>query len=798
MKKMLKSLFALTVDHPIWTIGIVLVVVVGFTAAISNLSMETDFREFMSKDDPVVKLMDEAEERYGRAFGIFVMVVNENGIFNEETLSKIQQIEEEFEAIPGVKSVSSPLSAQVITGTEKALNVQKAAPGGEVPATPEAMAAFREQIMGSRMLRDNVVSSDGKAGAISIELKIGADEAAITEEIVGVIEPLEGSSDEIYIYGDAYIDALMSEEMGRDMQILLPLAIFMIVAVLFLSFLNLRGILIPIAVVIFSVLMALGIMALVGFPMTMVTFIVPVLLLAIGIADGIHVLNRYNEEAGKGLPKRDAILNTMDEMKGPVVMTSLTTGAGFLSLLSSFFIPQQHLGVVAAVGVLAAMVLSLVLIPAILSLLKLPKGRQKEKGLQPLTRVLLGFERLVIGRRRAVLIFSAIVLAAMVAGLPLLRVETSNEEMLGEDHPAIQIMKLSDQYFSGSAQVMIEIDTQKRDGLKDPALLSEMVALEEFLEAEGITKTISLTTLVREMNQKFHADDPAYYVVPEDPKLVSQLLLLFTFQGGNLGDMALGDFSAGTTMGLYPMPSTSEMSRLSRRVQSYLDDHFNGESAVLARMVGMTVMMDRMMTRMTQSQMIGLGTTIAAVAVIVILLMGSIVAGLIAIVPLLLTVAISMGIMAYTGIPLDIMTLMVSAIAVGIGVDYSIHFISRFRREYRKDHDALQAVQGTVRTTGRGITYNALTVALGFFILVFASFKGIRFFGMQIALTMVISAISAISIIPAILVQWQPSFLKKPVWGREEAGSVPAEQVEESLNENKRIVQSTKEVYDSE
>jgi len=779
MKRILKSLFALTVDHPIWTLAIVLAVVVGFTAAIFNLSMETDFREFMSKDDPVIKLMDEAEKRYGRAFGIFVMVVNDDGIFNAETLSKIHQMEEGFEAITGVKSVSSPLSAQVITGTETALNVQKAAPKGEAPATPEAMAAFREQIMGSRMLRDSVVSSDGKAGAISIELKIGADETAITKEIVEIIEPLKGGSDEIYIYGDAYIDTLMSEEMGRDMKILLPLAIFMIVAVLFLSFLNLRGVLIPVAVVILSVLVALGVMALVGFPMTMVTFIVPVLLLAIGIADGIHVLNRYNEEVAKGLPKRNAILNTMDEMKGPVVMTSLTTGAGFLSLLSSFFIPQQHLGVIAAVGVLAAMVLSLVLIPAILSLLKLPKVRQQEKGLRPLTRVLLGFERLVVRRRRVVLGLAVLVLAAMVAGLPLLRVETSNEEMLGEDHPAIQIMKLSDRYFSGSAQVMIEIDTQKRDGLKDPALLSQMVALEEFLETEGITKTISLTTLVREMNQKFHADDPAYYVVPEDPKLVSQLLLLFTFQGGNLGNMALGDFSAGTTMGLYPMPSTSEMSRLSRQVQGYLDEHFNGDTGIRARMVGMTLMMDRMMTRMTQSQMIGLGTTIAAVAVIVILLMGSIVAGLVAMIPLLLTVAISMGIMAYSGIPLDIMTLMVSAIAVGIGVDYSIHFISRFRREYRRDQDAHRALQGTIRTTGRGITYNALTVALGFLILVFASFKGIRFFGMQIALTMVISAVSAISIIPAILVQWQPSFLKRPVWGREEATSVPADQEEE-------------------
>jgi predicted RND superfamily exporter protein len=125
-----------------------------------------------------------------------------------------------------------------------------------------------------------------------------------------------------------------------------------------------------------------------------------------------------------------------------------------------------------------------------------------------------------------------------------------------------------------------------------------------------------------------------------------------------------------------------------------------------------------------------------------------------------------MGIMAYTGQPLDMMTLMVSAIAVGIGVDYSIHFISRFRREFQVDGDATRSLQATIRSTGRGITYNALTVALGFFILVFASFKGIRMFGVQIGLTMVVSALSAISIIPAILTEWTPRFLRTMPWAR--------------------------------
>jgi len=507
-------------------------------------------------------------------------------------------------------------------------------------------------------------------------------------------------------------------------------------------------------------------MGLLGFPMTMVSFIAPVLLLAIGIADGIHVLNRYNEEVEKAVPKRQAILNTMEEMKGPVVMTSLTTAVGFLSLLSSFFLPQKQFGIVTAIGVLAAMLLSLVMIPAVLALLERPKPRNMNKGIRPLTRVLAAFENVVVRRHRVVLIVGVAVLALMVAGIPMLRVETSNEEFLGRDHPAIQILSFVDEHFSGGMQISIEIDTGRRDGLKDPAVLDRMLALEEFLRAHGVNKTVSITDLVREMNQKFHSDDPSYYAVPGDQALVAQLMLLFTFQGGKLGNMALGDFSAGTIMGLYPMESTKDVSVLAGTVQAYLDENFPAGDPVRARMVGATILMDHMFSRMTRSQVIGLGTTVLAVTVLVSVLMGSVIAGLIAAIPLLLTVTFSMGIMAYTGQPLDMMTLMVSAIAVGIGVDYSIHFISRFRREYREDPDPQRALQATIRTTGRGITYNALTVALGFFILIFASFKGIRMFGLQIALTMAVSALSAISIIPAILMEWQPKFLSRLPWRR--------------------------------
>jgi len=283
-----------------------------------------------------------------------------------------------------------------------------------------------------------------------------------------IVEANQGDGDELFIYGDAYFDTIMAEEMEADTMLLFPLAILVMVALLFVSFVTIRGILLPIIVVLLSVVVAMGAMVLLGFPMTMMSFIAPILLLAIGIADAIHVLNRYNEEIAKGTPKRMAILTTMEEMKGPVVMTSLTTAVGFLSLLTAFMVPQRHFGIVTAIGVLAAMVFSLVLIPAVMSLLKKPRVRDLSKGLRPLTQVLMGFEKAIVGHRKTVMVVALIIFGVMLAGIPRLRVETSNEEFLGKDHAAVQVLDFTSKYFSGDMNIMVEFDTGQRDGLKRP------------------------------------------------------------------------------------------------------------------------------------------------------------------------------------------------------------------------------------------------------------------------------------------------------------------------------------------
>lgn len=755
----MRRFFSLVADHPYITLGVIAIITLGFLVFIPRLRTDTDFTNYLSKDDPAVQAMDRAEDRFGSQDLLMIALLNESGIFNTETLTKVQQIQTDLVAVTDVDEVIGPLNAQVITGTENALNVGPAALKEAVPQTQDEMKAYRERVMASNTVRDYIISSDGKAAVITIKLRVGADNTEAAKQIVSIVDRYNSGSDKIYITGLPYMTLVITQWMSKDLRILLPLVILVIVVILYISFWSIRGVLLPLLVVSLSAVWTLGLMALFNVPVTMISFILPVILVAIGIAYCIHVLNKYYEEIGQGLDRRAAVIETGVHIASPVAMAGMTTVAGFMSLLNSFLIPQRQFGIFTGLGVMVAMILALVMIPALLSLLRSPQKKAHTSRNGIMTRALAGFGRAIIRYRWPVIAVSVALFGVFIASLPMLQIETSEKAFLGKDSIVVKGIDAIGSHFSGSDQVMIEIDTHERDGLKDPSVLNAIIALEEFLKEKGVNKSISIADMVREMNQKFHADDPAYYVIPEDRKLASQLLLLFTFQGGDMGTMALGDFSAGEITGLYTANGSSQQVQLTQDIQEYLDSHFTGTMS--AEMVGPTRVTASMFQKIAMSQITSLVTSMLASGVIVALLMGSILAGLISLIPIAFTVAINFGVMAYSGTPLDMATLMVSSIAIGIGIDYSIHFISRFRREVQAGKDMEQAMQTTIQTTGHGIAYNALALALGFAVLIFSSFKGTSNFGLLIAMTMVISALSAFTTIPAILVILKPRFLTR-------------------------------------
>lgn len=738
-------------DHPKTILSVVAGITAVAVAFTPLLRVDVDFANYLNRNDPAVIAADEARERFGSQVRTIVAIEDPQGVFRAETLALVESLETAFEELPEVEDMVGPLSAQVIRGTEVSIQIRSAAPKGVAPQTPEEIEAYRDLVLSDGTLLNYVVSPSEKALAIYLEQDPSIDMVTFAAAVEDIVRAHETDGISFSIAGLPYANLTLQRSMKSDLLIFLPLVILIIVGVLFVSFRWTWGILIPFAVVSLSVLWVLGLMAMTSIPITVLSFILPILLMAIGIADGIHVLSRYREELRRQVDKRSAILETMKAMKRPVVLTSLTTAAGFLSLLYAYMVPQRTFGLFTAIGILIAMVLSLLLIPAILRIVKEPKLKTASRRGR-MAAVLGTVVRWAIRARWGVLIGTLVLSGVFAAGIPMLQIETSERAYLGERHPAVLSMDRLDELFSGSNQVMVVINSGVSGGMKNPDLLNEMVALEDFLMAHGVKKTMSLTQVVREMNQRFHADDPAFYVIPDEASTIAQLLLLFSMQGGNLGALSLSDFSAGEVMGFHALKTGVEQTALVNDVSEYLDTHFEG---IDVQMAGPTRIQASMFTSIARSQLTSLLTSILAAGVIVVVLMRSLGAGIVSMIPLLFTILFNFGLMAFAGKSLDIATLMISSITVGIGIDYGIHFIERYREEQARTQTRSQALIQAAQTTGTGIVYNAIALALGFGVMMLSAFQGLQNFGLLIAMTMIVSACSAFVVIPALLASRQ-------------------------------------------
>jgi len=759
----MKRFLTWVIDHPWPVIVVVVLLTAGLGLALPGLEVNTDFETYIDHEDPAYVAKDRAEDRFGSSEILMIALVEPDGVYNTDLLSVVEELTLRLEALPGVDEVQSPLNAQLIEATDDSLMVGPVSPDEAAPQTLEEIAAYRERVASSDMLTGIVVSESGQAVNILVTYAMDSDGESLTRQITDIVDEYRDGHT-FYVSGLHFMSQSISESMASDLMILLPIVLLVIVLVLYASFRSIRGVLIPLSVVGLSLVWAFGLMSLMGMAVTAVSFILPVLLLAIGIAYGIHILNHVNEHAAAGETKREAIVNAMERIHVPVLMTGLTTVAGFMALLTSFMPVMAEFGLAAGIGVAMAMILSLILIPALLSVLPPAKVRAEAHREGRLARGLRRWGQFVGNHSRAILAISVGILILFAIGIPFVPIDSSISAFLGTNHPAVEGMDVMETYFSGSEQVIIEIDTGARNGLKEPAVLEEMLALESYLEEIGVRKTTSITDVVRDLNEKFHGNDAGYDTIPEERKLVSQLLLLFSFQGGDLGSLALGDFSAGEIIGFYPKGNQDELSALVGSIQTYLDTEL-GEG-LHGSMVGSTVLEHRMTTQLVSSQLISLATSVVIAAAIVALLMGSLVAGLIAVVPLVFAIIINFGTMGFASMSLNIATAMISSITIGIGIDYAIHFISRYKTEFQARRDAGEAIAETTATSGQAILFNAVAVIAGFMVLLFSAFSAFKSFGGLISLSMAISALSALTVIPALFALWSPGFLTRSGWKR--------------------------------
>ncbi len=465
---MMRKFTGWVVDHAWLSLAVIVAITAVFLVFIPKLELQTDFGKYLPDSDRSVQLMRNAEKIFGSQELFMVVVETPDTIFDVETIAEIHAMELEFSGLREIDQVIGPTTATVISATGDKLTIEKAAE--LLPTTPDEVEVYRQKVLGDRNLVGYIFAVNERAAGIVLKPSPYLDDTAVLVSAVDQIAKAhEHEGFTVYVGGVGPLRNAIGHSITRDILVLTPLVLLVMELLVFLAFRTKRGVALPFLLMTFSTIWTVGLMAIAHVPLTAFSFFMPVMLITASKAYAIFTVNRYYEEAQHAdrLPRREMVVQTMQDMAKPLAMDALAEVAGFLSLLAASLWPQQTFGLFIAIGIAFTLLLNFVLLPAILALLPLPK-KHRDYGRGWLPNALVRFGRVISRRRIVVLVLSVVVLVAFGIAIPRLVVDTSPTEYLGSEHAAMDAMHALDRNFGGSSQLSIHVMTGRTNGLKDP------------------------------------------------------------------------------------------------------------------------------------------------------------------------------------------------------------------------------------------------------------------------------------------------------------------------------------------
>ena len=697
-----------------------------------------------------------------------------------------------------VVEVTSISNTDDIYGSEEGLTIEKIFE--VIPGTPGEMKSLRRRVLENDLFRNSFFSEDGRRTGIFVELAMDEDDSEILYSTYIALERIFEENpgiDKHYIAGFPIVAATLRTVIDQDTQRFFPFVALLAVFFLWLTFRRPSGVAVPMLVVGFSILFTLAIMVVFEVPLNTITSALPVFLISIGVADGIHMFSEYRENRIEGLPREKAVCLMLDKLALPVTMTSITTAVGFLSLTVSDIVPIFTFGIFVAVGTLLAMVLSLIFIPALLMVLPekvsaSQEGSGTDENLSRGVHQVNFMDRLfqksldvmtawVLRNARPVLLAALAISAISIYGLSQVKVESSLESYFQADAPLV-IANRAMEKMSGSRTINIVITKSgEEEPWKNPDNLKVVEEFQEFLANEPrVKRTLSLVDLIKRISYAFNENRKEFNRLPNGFEfleseeifeengqtekrtvkreisgrdLIAQYLVLYENSGGDvLSDVVDSEYLNLNLAVTISSNSTTEEEKLLQSIEDYAVRQFpQGFSMTSSGMVPINVATSN---EVVTSQIRSLSGSILAVFLMLALIFRSVSRGLMGMIPLVFTVLFNFGVMGFFGVHLDIGTALVSSIVIGIGVDYSIHYLSSMFHELADGTELHDAISNTVRRSGKAITSNAVTVGFGFLALSVSEFLPLVTLSWMIWLTLNISALATMILIPALAVTW--------------------------------------------
>lgn len=761
---------------------------------LQHLKFDTSNEGFLHEDDPYLKTYNQFREEFGRD-DFLVLAVYSEELFSSEALDKLRALHEDLlGSVPFLEDITSLINVRDVRGEDDTLLVDELLL--HTPTTPGELAELRERVLGNPLYINNLVSENGKYTAILLQSQVyggdpdgdlfsGFDEPSEEDESGKSPEQRYLSDLENDIFVEAVHEVVARHQapsflisaagppvnlhaikyyMQQDAFTFMKLALLVIGSCLFLMFRRASGVLLPLMLVGLSLVSTVGLMTMLGVSFKLPTTMLPSFILTVGVGASIHVLSLTYQNIRHGKDRHAAIVAAYGHSGLALMMTSLTTSAGLASFSMAKVAPIADLGIFSAIGVGISLIYTFTFLPATLSLLPL-KPMVPEEPIRPglMDRFLRAVAAFSIRRYRLVLAFAAVMVLLGLAGVSRVLFSHDGLEWLPEELGVRQATQVLDRELKGTVVLEMVLDTGRENGLYDRATLLDIERLmaelvEDYADHEvPIGKALAITTLLKEIHQALHGNDPAFYKIPDNEKLIPQEFLLFTNTGSDdIDNLTDRQYRYARITLKVPWQDALLYIPFIRDVTERFSDTFTkrklaGGDPMQVTATGIMSLFGRIIHAAMYSAAQSYAIALVVITFMMILLIGNLKLGLISMIPNLAPIITVLGLMGWLAINLDMFTMLIASIVIGLAVDDTIHFMYNFKRYYTQTGDLHEAVENTLLTAGRAMLTTSVVLSIGFFIFMFAAMNNLFYFGLLAGSAVLLALGADLLLAPALM-----------------------------------------------
>ncbi len=737
-------------------IMVTLLAAIALAAGAPRLGFSTDYRVFFSKENPQLRAFEEIQNIYSKEDNILIVLVPDTGdVFTPDILQAAAGITEEGWQIPYTTRVDSVTNFQHTYAQGDDLTVEDLVKDA-ASLTPERIEQIRRIALAEPLLVNHLIASDGGAMGINVVLTLPGDSSGeVTQSIAAarkIVDTVQARYPdiEIAITGLAALNHAFTQASQGDLSFLFPLMYGVLLIVMVLWLRSFSGTLATLMVVGFASATAMGLAGWLDFMLSPPSASAPTIILTLAIADSIHFLSTMFDEMRRGKSREEAISESLRINFHPIFLTSLTTAIGFLSLNFSDAPPFRDLGNITTFGVIAAWIYAVSFLPAIMAVLPVRISATQTSQYRAMERI-AGF---VIARKRFLLIGISIVVIALAVMIPRI---TTDDRFVEYFDPSIQFRADSDfvmDHMAGLYQFHFSLESGQPGGVADPDFLKTVEAFSQWLRAQpDIRHVWTVSDVFKRLNKNMHGDTPSEYRLPESHDLAAQYLLLYEMSlpyGLDLNNQINVDKSSTRVMATLDNVTTSRMRELKSQSEQWLHDHLPGDATGLA--TGPSLMFAYIAERNIQSMLVGTGLALVLISFSLIIALRHATIGFLSLVPNLAPAAVTFGLWSIFVGEIGLASSVVAASTLGIVVDDTVHFLSKYLHARRVRHaNPEDAVRYAFSTVGSALTGTSAILIMGFIVLSFSAFEINESLGLMSAITIAAALLVDFLLLPPLL-----------------------------------------------